>query len=238
MKADIGIIGGTGIYDPTVFKGEDIEIKTPYGNVSVLVGDYEGKKIAILFRHGKDHVVPPHKINHKANIFALKELGVKTIIATGAVGSLQDNLNPGDIVIVDQFIDFGKQVFTYFDDKVEHKSMAYPFDGDLRKKLIESAKTLGIKHHDKGTYIKIEGPQFSTRAASRMYKQFGDVIGMTCVPEAILANELGIKIAVVATVTDYDTFKEQSVSWDEIQKVMKENVEKTRLILDGVIKKL
>jgi len=193
MPADIAIIGGTATISTNLLKNvEEVSITTPFGKPSdsIIVGEFEGKKVAILHRHGKNHSIPPHLINHCANIDALHRLGVKRIIATAAVGSLKENYKAGDVVIPDQFIDFGKQVHTIFGEgKFYHISMADPFCPEMREILINTSKSLGLTVHEKGTYVKIDGPQFSTRAASKMYRQFGDIIGMTCVPETIIARE-------------------------------------------------
>ena len=236
MHADIAIIGGTGIYDPALLKNvEEAKVHTPYGAPSdiIRIGDFHGKKVALLFRHGQNHTVPPHKINFRANIWALKQLGVTRVLATAATGSLQENFKAGDVVIPDQFVDMSKNVHTFYDEgQFYHVSLADPFCAELRELLIDSGKKLGLKMHDRGTYLKIDGPQFSTRAASRMYRQFADIIGMTCAPEAILCRELEMCCAVVATVTDYDVWAENPVSFDAIKKVMAANVENTKKILE------
>lgn len=235
----IGIIGGTGVYDPKLIKNaRAYKAETPYGAPSDLItlGETQGRKIAFLPRHGNNHSIPPHKVNWKANIHALKHLGVTHIIATGATGSLKENLKPGDVVIPDQFIDFSKNEHTYFNEgQFYHVSLADPFCPDLNQQLIQAAKELSIPVHEKSTYLRIEGPQFSTRAASRMYRQFADLIGMTVVPEAILAREQEICFSVIATITDYDVWAEKPCSYAEIKKVMAKNLENTKKILEKVI---
>lgn len=235
----IGIIGGTGIYDAKIF-GESklVSVKTPYGRTSdkIKVCTYKGRKIALLPRHGAKHTIPPHSINFRANIFALKELGVERIIGTAAVGSLKEAYERGDVVFPDQLIDFGKEVVTYYDGpNVCHIAFADPFCPEIREKLIETAKELGIKFHERGTYLRISGPRFSTRAESRMFRQFGDIIGMTCIPEAILSRELGICYAVIATVTDYDVWADEPVNAEEVVRTMKANAEKTERIIENVL---
>jgi len=241
-KADIGIIGGTGVYDPQLLEDTSmVEINTPYGSPSdtITLGTFESKHVAILPRHGFGHSIPPHAINFKANIWALKKLGVKRVIATAAVGSLKEEYRAGDVVIPDQFIDMSKTVHTFFDGpKVCHVSMADPFCSELRELLIRTTMELEIPMKATGTYLKIDGPQFSTRAASHMYKQFADIIGMTAVPEAILCREQEICFAAIATVTDYDCWKvtEAPVSIESIKQVMAKNLDNTKKILQLAVK--
>jgi 5'-methylthioadenosine phosphorylase len=238
--ADIGIIGGTGVYDPDLLENpKSIEKDTPYGKPSdnITTGTYEGKRVAILPRHGSSHTVPPHSINFRANVWALRELGVKQVIATAAVGSLKEDYRAGDVVVPDQFIDFSRSVHTFYDGPdVYHVSMADPFCSQLRETLIRIAESFNISVKDKGTYIKIDGPQFSTRAASNMYRQFGHIIGMTAVPEAILCREQGICFAALATVTDYDVWADKPVSLDAIKNVMATNLENTKRILAEAVR--
>jgi 5'-methylthioadenosine phosphorylase len=238
--ADVGIIGGTGVYDPELLEdAKQIEVKTPFGRPSdkVTVGTYEGRKVAIMPRHGSGHSVPPHKINFRANVWAFRELGVGRVFATAAVGSLKEDYRAGDVVIPDQFIDLGKQVHTFYDGpKVVHVSMADPFCPELRELLIRNARGMGIPLKETGTYLRIEGPQFSTRAASHMYRQFAHIIGMTAVPEAILCREQGICFATIATVTDYDVWAEKPVSIEGIKKVMAMNLDSTKRLLAAAVK--
>jgi 5'-methylthioadenosine phosphorylase len=240
QSAEIGIIGGTGVYDPQLLEdAEAVEVKTPFGEPSdrITLGMFEGRKVAILARHGSGHSIPPHGINFRANIWALKELGVKRVLATAAVGSLKEDYRAGDVVIVDQFIDWSKDVHTFHHGpKVFHVSMADPFCSELRQLLISTAKGLGIPTKERGTYLKIDGPQFSTRAASRMYRQFGDIIGMTAVPEAILCREAEICFATIATVTDYDVWADQPVSIGAIKQVMAQNLDNTKRILRSAVR--
>lgn len=235
----IGIIGGTGVYDPELLEdAKQIKVFTPYGPPSDLIttGFIKNKEIAFIPRHGYNHTIPPHRINNKANIWAFKELGADRILAICATGSLKEDYKPCEIVIPDQFIDFGKNVETFYDGgKVCHVSMADPFCPELREILINIIKKLKIPLHDKGTYLRISGPQFSTRAASRMYKMFADLIGMTGVAEAILSRELGICFSIISTITDYDVWSNKPVSADEIKAVMSKNLENVRKIVESVI---
>jgi len=242
MKAHVGIIGGTGVYDPGIFKNiKTFDVETPYGKTSdsYLIGDFENRKVAFLARHGKKHTIPPHDINFRANIFGFEKLGVTRIFASCATGSLKEEYKPGEIVIPDQFIDFKKTRTTFYDTgDVTHVSLADPFCPELRKILIESCEKLGIAHHNKGTYLCIEGPRFSTRAESKMFRQFAELIGMTGVPEAILAREKEMCFAMIATITDYDvgiTEKERPVSVDDVICIMKESENKVKNILRDAI---
>ncbi|RLF18160.1 MAG: S-methyl-5'-thioadenosine phosphorylase, partial [Thermoprotei archaeon] len=218
-------------------------VYTPYGPPSdeIIVGEFKGRRIAFLPRHGRGHVVPPHMINYRANIWALKTLGVERIIAVSAVGSLREDYRPGDFVVPDQFIDFTKnRTYTFFDGRlVAHVSMADPFCPELREVAIKTAKELGIPVHEKGTYVCIEGPRFSTRAESRLYKSWGaDIIGMTLVPEVNLAREAQICYVTIAMITDYDVWAEKPVTAEEVIKVMKENVEKAKKLLYELIPRI
>ncbi len=241
-EAETGIIGGTGVYDPDILEdAKQIKVYTPFGPTSdlITIGFLKGIKIAFIPRHGSSHTIPPHKVNNRANIWALKEMGVTRIISTCATGSLQGNYKPGDIVIVDQFVDWGKTVETFYEGgKFYHVSLADPFCPELRKTLIETAKELGISVHEKGTYLRISGPQFSTRAASKMYRNFADLIGMTGVPEAILSRELGICHAIVSTITDFDVWSERPVSFEDIKSTMAKNVDNVKKIIEAVTTKI
>jgi 5'-methylthioadenosine phosphorylase len=245
VKADIGIIGGSGLYDASFLSNpREIWVTTPFGSPSdsIIVGELGGKKVAFLPRHARGHRIPPHKINYKANMYALKSLGVKLIISVSAVGSLREDYRPGDLVVPDQFIDMTKKrEYTFFDGpRVAHISMAKPFCEYLRHGLIKNGEELGVKIHGSGTYVCIEGPRFSTIAESRIYKEVfkADIIGMTLVPEVNLACELEMCYATLAMVTDYDVWAEKPVTADEVTRVMGENVEKAKKIIYSLIPKL
>lgn len=242
MKANIGIIGGTGIYDPGMFQNtRTTKISIPYGEPSdyYYIGDFKGKKVAFLPRHGKNHKIPPHDINFKANISGFEKLGVTRVLASCATGSLNEKYKPGDIVIIDQFIDWKKTRVTFYDTgDVTHVSLADPFCPELRKVLIEACEKLGIVYHKKGTYLCVEGPRFSTRAESKMFKHFAELIGMTGVPEAILAREKEICFAIIATITDYDVWTKKPVDVKEVVRVMKESEDKVKLLLKEAIKNI
>ncbi len=242
-KPYIGIIGGSGLYDPEIIKEKkEIKLSTPFGAPSspITVGKIGEVEVAFLPRHGKGHWIPPHKINYRANIWALHSLGVERIIAVSAVGSLKEEIPPGTIVVPDQFIDFTKKrEYTFYDGgKVYHVSLADPFCPELRNLLIETARDLSYRVVDRGTYVCIEGPRFSTRAESRMFRQFADIIGMTLVPEVVLARELALCYASLCLVTDYDVWAEKPVDAQEVVRVMKENVEKAKKVLYKVIPKI
>lgn len=242
----IAIIGGSGLEKPELFQNaEKLDISTPYGRPSqaLLHGILGKTEVVILSRHGYDHTIPPAQVNNKANIFALKNLGCTHILATTACGSLREDIGRGDIVIPDQFIDFTRhRSITYFDEfepgKMKHTPMADPFDRNLRRLLIDSAERIGIPVHERGTIISIEGPRFSTRAESKMFRMWGaDIVNMSVAPEAILANELGIPYAAVAMSTDFDSWKEdeEPVTWEEVLRIFAENVHNVLNLLREVI---
>jgi len=207
--AEVGIIGGSGLYDFFGKNAKEIEVETTFGKPSdkITIGKIFGKRVAFLPRHGKKHQIPPHRIPYKANIQALKDIGVKRIIAPAAVGSLKEKIKPGDFVICDQFIDrTKKRDDTFYNGpKVAHIEMAYPYCKDLRKIAVSFAKKLKFRVHNKGTVVVIEGPKFSTAAESMSFSKMGcDVINMTQYPEVVLASELGMCYLNISLVTDYD----------------------------------
>jgi len=237
----IGIIGGSGLENPNLLEDfKTKEVETPFGKPSspLITGRINNIDVVIISRHGIKHEITPTEVNNRANIFALKDEGCKYIISTTAVGSLREEIKRGDFVILDQFIDFTKLRKLSFFDKFEfgaiHTPMANPFSETLRKKLIESCEKLKFPNHKKGTVITIEGPRFSTRAESNLFRQWGaNVINMSIAPECILANEAEVPYAVIATSTDYDSWKEdeEPVTWNEIKYIMKENAEKVKKII-------
>ncbi len=240
MKAEIAIIGGTGIYEQSAFENvEEVDVDTPFGKPSdkILIGEFEGRKVAFLPRHGRGHVYSPTNVPYRANIYALKKLGVERIISVCAVGSLKEEIKPLDIVIPDQLYDKTKfRPSTFFEDVVVHVGFAEPFCPELRKTAIEVIESLGYSYHPKGTYVCIEGPQFSTKAESYVHRQLGfDIIGMTALPEAKLAREAEICYVTIATVTDYDVWKEEEVDVAMVLENMAKNEEKVRNILRKLI---
>ncbi len=245
--AKIGIIGGSGLDDPKILKNtKETEIETPYGMPSsrLTEGKIEGVDVVLIARHGNKHQYPPTNVNYRANIWALKKAGCTHIIATTAVGSLKKEIERGDLVIADQFIDFTRhRIITFhesFENGAVHTPMAEPFSKELRQILIQTCRELNLKHHEKGTVVTIEGPRFSTKAESKMFRLWGaDIINMSIAPEAALANEAGIPYAAVAMSTDYDCWKEDEkpVTWEDILKIFGQNVEKvTKLLLAAIPK--
>ncbi|MEW6076808.1 MAG: S-methyl-5'-thioadenosine phosphorylase [Thermodesulfobacteriota bacterium] len=246
----IGIIGGSGLDDPDLLKEpHEIDVITPYGEPSapLMCGKVEGVEVVLLPRHGKKHQHSPSGVNYRANIQAFKDNGVTHILATTACGSLRQEIDRGHFVIPDQFIDFTKnRKNTFFEsfvgmDLSAHTPMADPFDENLRRILLGCAVEMGVNVHDRGTVVTIEGPRFSTRAESRMFRIWGaDVINMTVATEVTLANEAGIPYAAVAMSTDYDCWKEdeEPVTWKEIMAVFNSNAEKVKRILLAAIVKI
>jgi len=245
----IGIIGGSGLENPEILQSsEEKHFETPYGtpSSSLLCGSVEGTEIVILSRHGRQHTIPPSKVNNRANIFALKEAGCTHIITSTACGSLREEIGRGDLVIPDQFIDFTRhRDITFFDEfkpgSMNHTPMADPFDTNLRNLIISSAMALGIKIHNRGTLVTIEGPRFSTRAESKMFRLWGaDIINMSVAPEVILANEIGIPYAAIAMSTDYDCWKddETPVSWEAVIAVFNKNVDSVLRLITVVIRRV
>ena len=239
--AEIGIFGGTGNYDSGLLKdSKEISVDTPYGKTSdsITVGEFNGKKVAFMPRHGKKHTIPPHLINFRANIWAFKELGVKRIIAPSAVGSLKEEFEPVNLALPSQFIDFTKSRKGTFseDGRVIHISVADPFCPELQKVILNVTKIQGIKIHQDCTYVCIEGPRFSTKAESRFFRTTGaDIIGMTLVPECQLAREAQICYVSLSTVTDYDVWAEKPVTAKEVMETLAKNVEMTKKLLTFVI---
>ena len=247
--AIVGIIGGSGLDNPEILSNPRDEIvKTPYGEPSSPLkhGIIDGVEVVLLARHGREHTIPPTQVNFRANISALKTKGCTHILATTAVGSLREEIKRGDLVIIDQFIDFTKQRKMSFHESFEphnpvHCAMADPYDQRLRDLLIEECKCKNFSYHPRGTVITIEGPRFSTRAESFMFRNWGaDIINMSVATETALANEAGIPYAAVAMSTDYDCWKidEEPVSWEAIAKVFAENAEKVTILLKSVISKI
>ena len=232
--AEIGIFGGTGIYDSGLLENsKEITVDTPYGKTSdsITIGEFNGRNIAFMPRHGKKHTIPPHLINFRANIWAFKELGVKRIIAPSAVGSLKKEFEPGNFALPSQFIDFTKSRKGTFseDGRVIHISVADPFCPELQKVILNVAKKQEIKIHQDCTYVCIEGPRFSTKAESRFFRTTGaDIIGMTLVPECQLAREAQICYVSISTVTDYDVWAEKPVTAKEVMETLAKNVEMTK----------
>ncbi len=242
----IGVIGGSGLYEMEGLKETRWErVSTPFGDPSdaVLLGTLEGQPVAFLPRHGRGHVQSPTTINYRANIHALKQLGVTEVISLSAVGSLREDLPPGTFVIVDQFIDrtFAREKTFFGPGLVAHVSMAHPVCARLGDALERAARGLDLAYARGGTYVVMEGPQFSTRAESELYRSWGaSVIGMTNLPEAKLAREAELCYATVAMVTDYDCWHEDHahVTVDQVIAVLTQNADRARALVRQVVPSL
>ncbi len=239
----LAIIGGSGLYDVEEFKDRElIDLNTPWGKPSdqILKTIYKNKEVYFLPRHGKGHFISPSNINFRANIDSLKQLGVTDIVSVSAVGSLKENLPPGKFVIIDQFIDrtFARNK-TFFDDEiVAHVSMAHPTSKSLMNACEDAIKKEGIDYQRGGTYVVMEGPQFSTLAESNLYRSWkADVIGMTNMPEAKLAREAEIRYASVSMVTDYDCWHpdHENVDVQKVIKVLLNNASKAKSMIKNLI---
>lgn len=244
-KAEIGIIGGSGFYD-LASRLTEVKIETPYGSPSdkIALGKISGKRVAFLPRHGKEHNFPPHLINYRANIWALKSLGVERIITSHAVGSLQKNYKPGDLVILDQFVDRTKnRIDTFYDGPIAtHISSAFPYCPQISSLAIKEAKKIKLDIHESGTAVIIQGPRFSTAAESLWFTKMGwQVVNMTEYPEIVLAREKEMCYTAIAAVTDYDSGlvaegEVKPVSVEEIVNCFRANIEKIKELMLSVIK--
>lgn len=239
----LGVIGGSGVYGfDELAKQRWVKVDSPFGNPSdeLLFGEYDGELLVFLPRHGRGHRIPPTEINFRANIDALKRVGVRQILSISAVGSLKEHLHPGDFVIVDQFIDrtFARDKSFFGTGMVAHVSMAHPVCGHLGDCIERAAHGLDVKVERGGTYLVMEGPQFSSLAESHLYRQWGcDVIGMTNMPEAKLAREAELCYATVAMVTDYDCWHpdHEHVTVDQIIKVLHANADNARKLVKRLV---
>jgi 5'-methylthioadenosine phosphorylase len=245
-QVGIGIIGGTGLYQMEGFTGvREVAVDTPFGKPSdsLMVGELEGRAVAFLPRHGRGHRILPHELNFQANVFAMKSLGVEFLLSVSAVGSLKQEYAPLDMLVPDQFIDRTRQRRSTFFGRglVAHVGFAHPFCPGLSKRMAESCAEAGARHHVGGTYVCIEGPQFSTLAESRLYRSWGaDVVGMTNLQEAKLAREAELCYATLAMVTDYDCWhpEHDAVTADAVMAVLGRNVATARAVLRGVVRRL
>jgi len=246
-RAEIGVFGGSGFYK--FFKGaEEVAVRTPYGKPSgsVTISEVEGKAVAFIPRHGVHHEYPPHAVPYRANVFAFKQLGAKRVIAPNAVGSLKADIEPGDLVFCDQFVNFttGRND-TYFDGpETTHVGMAEPYCPQMREVAVEAAERMGVKHHAEGTVVVIQGPRFSTMAESRFFaKQGWDVINMTQYPEVVLAREQELCYLNISLATDYDAGLEgdpsvKPVSHEEVIRVFNSKMDTLRKLIVEVIKQM
>ena len=242
----VGVIGGSGLYQIDGLKDvREVELATPFGAPSdaYVTGTLDGVRMVFLPRPGRGHRISPSEINFRANIWGLKRLGVTRIVSVSAVGSMREEIQPGDFVVVDQFFDRTRhRADTFFGDGcVAHVMFADPVCGELRRALLDAGKQLGLRLHERGTYLNMEGPQFSTRAESRIYRQWGiDVIGMTNLQEAKLAREAELCYATVAMATDYDCWREghEDVTVEAILAVMSANVGNARKLIQSGVPRL
>ena len=239
-KPTIGVIGGSGLYEMEegLTRVKEVRVSTPFGSPSdaVIIGDLEGVRVAFLARHGRGHRISPSEINYRANIYALKKIGVERIISVSAVGSLNESHQPGQVVIPHQFIDQTKRRASTFFDKavVAHVALADPVCPDVAEKLAEAVRKSSGTVHEGGSYLCIEGPQFSTRAESVLYRQWGaDIIGMTNLPEAKLAREAELCYATMALVTDYDCWhpSHDAVTVEAVIETLHRNVALSRQVI-------
>lgn len=242
MSVTMAIIGGTGVYDPNILDNiRDVNISTPYGDTVVKVGEYQGREVAFMNRHGAGHSVPPHLVNYRANIAALKKLGVKSILATAAVGSLNPDMKPGHFVFCDQFLDFTKvRKHTFFEggeQGVVHVDVTDPYCSELRQLLEECATNQALTYHQGGVYVTAEGPRFETPAEIKMYRQLGgDLVGMTSVPEVVLAREAEMCYATICMVTNFAAgISPTPLTHQEVLEIMADNATNLRKLAMGTL---
>jgi len=243
-EAEIGVFGGSGFYS-FLEASEDVELETPFGKPSApfIIGEIGGKRVAFLPRHGREHELPPHRIPYRANVWAMRELGVRRIIGPNASGALKAELELGEFVVCDQFVDrtSGRADTFYDGPETTHVSAADPYCPDLRGLLLQTASELAIPARDGGTVVTIQGPRFSTRAESGWFQQMGwDVINMTAYPEGYLARELELCYANISMVTDHDigVKGDEPVSHETVVQVFQQNNERLRELLFAVIPKI
>ena len=243
MEITMAIIGGTGVYDPYMLVNvREIKVETPYGMITPVVGEFNGQEVAFLSRHGVGHSVPPHRVNYRANIWGLRSLGVKRIISTTAVGSLNREMAPGDVVVIDQFLDFTKdRPHTFFEGGefgVVHVDYTEPYCPEVRGVILQSAAKLGLKAHPRGVYVCTEGPRFETSAEIKMFSKLGgDLVGMTNVPEVVLAREAGICYVTISMVTNFAAgIAEGPLTHEEVVQIMAENTEKLKKLIISSLK--
>jgi len=245
-KPILGVIGGSGLYDfPALEKKKDVVVHTPFGDPSspIIIGELSGKLVAFLARHGIGHFYSPSEVNYRANIYALKSIGVDQVVSISACGSLREDYSPGQIVIPDQIIDFThKRQRSFFGEgAVVHVSAPDPFCPNLSNKLYQAALNTGATVHKSGTFITIEGPRFSTKADSNLYRKWGiSIIGMTACPEVFLAREAEMCYSTMAHVTDYDVWhiNEKPVTVEMVIKVLKANTAIAQEAIINLVKKL
>lgn len=244
-KADIGIFGGSGFY--SLLKDvREVKVDTPYGppSDSLMLAEVGGRKVAFLPRHGRNHTIPPHKINYRANVWAMRSLGVQAVISPCAAGSLQVHVKPGDFVVCDQFVDrTNGRVDTFYDGPiVTHVSPADTYCPTLRKIAVETIREHGIECHDGGTVVVIQGPRFSTKSESKWFHDAGwEVINMTQYPEAYLCRELGMAVVNISLITDYDSGVHagaEAVTAHSVLEVFQKNAERIKGVVLDMVKKM
>jgi 5'-methylthioadenosine phosphorylase len=235
------VFGGSGFYE-FLTDVEETEVDTPYGPPAspVTLGVLNGRRVAFLARHGRDHQFPAHRVPFRANVWALWSLGVRSIVAPCSVGSLQPDLHPGDFVVVDQLVDrtWGRPDTYHDDPPVHHQSFAEPYDPRVRGALVNAGRRLGLVVHDGGTMVVINGPRFSTAAESRWFRAMGwSVVNMTGYPEAVLAAELGVPFGAIALVTDYDAGVDghAAVTMEQVFAVLRSNVARVRELIEAAL---
>jgi len=241
----IGIFGGSGFYS-LLDKAEVVETETPFGRPSspITIGKIGSKDVAFIARHGLQHEFPPHRIPYRANIYALKELGVKRIIAPAAVGSLRRNIEPGHFLVPDQFVNFTRRDDTFYEERpVTHVNLSEPYCAELRQLIIDAAREMALPLHEGGTAVVIEGPRFASRAESSFYRNQGwDIVNMTMYPEIVLARELEMCYATISVITDYDAgIKEEGISpvaAGDVVRVFGENNERLKKLLFEVVPRI
>ncbi|MFO7951668.1 MAG: S-methyl-5'-thioadenosine phosphorylase [Bacillota bacterium] len=241
----VAIIGGSGVYQQKFLEEEqNLEVKTPYGSVTIKEGLYKGRRVFFMARHGGSHTVPPHKVNYRANIAALKKLKADAVIATAAVGTLNKEMPPGSRVIIDQFIDFTRQrPLTFFEDEkrlVVHTDFSEPYCQEIRKTILKAGNKLGQKMIDGGCYLCTEGPRFEAPAEIKMFKKWGaDLVGMTNLPEAVLAREAGLCYATIALPTNYAAgISAKPLSYAEVIEVMDKDKPELDKLLAKCVKEI
>jgi 5'-methylthioadenosine phosphorylase len=241
-KLELAVIGGSGFYQPEMFSdAREEHIETPYGAIDLIIAKMQGTELAFLPRHGKQHSLLPHQLNYRANLWGLKSFGIRRVIATTAVGGLNPQFTPGSLVLIDQFIDFTKQrPLTFFESGEIHRAhidMTEPYCPEIRNSLKATAEQLGITLFNGGCYVCVEGPRYETPAEIHAYKMLGgDVVGMTAVPEVVLARELGLCYANISIITNWAAGIGGKLSHGEVVEVMGENQEKLRrLIAEGLL---
>ena len=240
--ADVGVFGGSGLYS-LLDDVENVELTTPWGAPSapLAIGTVDDRRVAFLPRHGRHHHLAPHEVNYRANLWALRELGVIRVLSPFACGSLQRRVHPGDLVVCDQVVDrtSGRADSFFTSPQVVHVPWADPYCDELRAVAVEAARAQGATVHERGTVVVVQGPRFSTKAESRWFREQGwDVVNMTQYPEAYLARELGMCFAGIALVTDYDAGIDgvPAVSYDDVMRVFEENIDRLRTILMQALK--